>query len=197
MNETSKKIAAYIAAPLKDISVAFFNIKEEENAAEKGKKVAGTVARRIAYAVADYWLVALSAVLIVAMKTLGYEFLYLFLAMWAFDIIVAATFVAIWQRTGNDLTLGEDYRRAADVIYQKSRIVGILSFLAVIVKASFWDGPEHIVIFFRKEIGTEARMALALVVLTAIQSILWTAVYSLGYESISELTEYLWSLLSA
>lgn len=187
------KVAAFFAAQ-KDVLKAFFDIRDGESVADGSKKVAETTARRIAYAIADYWLVALSAVLIVTMKASGYEFLYLFLAMWAFDVIVAATFVAIWQRTGRDLTLGEDYRRAADVIYQKSRVVGILSFLAVIVKASFWDGPEHIVIFFRKEIRTEARMALSLIVLTAIQSILWTAIYSLGYDSISELMKYLWSL---
>lgn len=184
------KVTAFFTAQ-KDVFKAFFDISDGESVADGSKKVAETTARRIAYAIADYWLVALSAVLIVAMKASGYEFLHLFLAMWAFDVIVAATFVAIWQRTGKDLTLGEDYRRAADVIYQKSRVIGILSFLTVIVKASFWDGPEHIVIFFRKEIRTEARMALSLIVLTAIQSILWTTIYSLGYDSISELARYI------
>ncbi len=187
--DAAKRFAAKTAAPFREVSIAFFNLKKEENTAEKSKKVAGTVARRIAYAIADYWLAILSAMLITTMKAFGYEFLYLFLAMWAFDMIVAGAFLAFWQRTGKDLTLGEDYRRAADVILHKSRLAGMLAIAAVLLQASFWSGPEHIVIFFRKEIRTETRMALSLLVLTAIQAIFWTAIYNLGYESVSELVK--------
>lgn len=184
------KCAATLAVP-KEVLQAFFDLKECDGANESARKVSLTIARRVAYAVADYWLTFLSAALVIAMKAFGYEFHVIFLALWAFDVIVANTFVAIWQKTGNDLTLGADYRRAIDVVYRKSKLIGTLTLLGVIVKASFWDGPEHIVIFFQKEIMTEARMALALLVLTALQAVLWTAIYSLGYESIAELIKYL------
>ena len=190
MIKAAKQWAAKIVAHLKDIVSAFFDLQEEESIEEKGKKVAVTTARRVAYAVADYWLAVLEMVLIVTMKAYGYEFLYIFLATWAFGVIVAGIFVVIWQRTGNDLTLGEDYRRAVDVIILQSRFAGMLSIGGVLIKASFWDGPEHIVIFFQKEIKTEARIALALLVLTVSQAILWTTIYSLGYDSISELVNY-------
>lgn len=186
----TKRFAKMIA-PLRDISGAFFNLKKEESVEEKGKKVAVTAARRIVYAIADYWLTILSAVLVVTMKALGYDFLYLFFAMWAYDLIIAGAFVIIWKRTGNDLTLGEDYRRAVDVVFSKSRLMGILSIVGILIKASFWDGPEYIVTFFWKEIKTKTRAVLLLLILTAIQSLFWTVIYSLGYDSISGLVQYL------
>lgn len=170
---------------------AFFAIDQKDDVIVGTKKISGTVLRRVIYSILDYWLAGLSAALVIAMKALGHEFLAIFFAMWAFDIIVACAFVVIWYRTGNDLTLGEDYRRAADVIHSKSCFWGWLFFLGVIVKASFWDGPEHIVIFFRKEIKTETRMAIALLLLTALQAVLWAAIYSLGYDSVAELIQYL------
>lgn len=184
------KIAAELAAYSKEVSRAFFNIQEEDGAADGGKKVAKTVARRVAYGLADYWLAGASAALMVGMKAFGYDFLSLFLAMWGFDIAIACAFIAFWQRTGNDPTLGEDYRRAVDVMHAKSRRVGRAAIVLVCAKACVWDGPEHIVIFFRKEIKTEARMASILFILTALQAVIWAAVYSLGYDSISELWGY-------
>ncbi len=133
----------------------------------------------------------ISAALVIALKALGLQFGLIFLALWAFDFIVAASFVVLWDRTGVDLTLGEDFRRAANVIHGKSRAAGYLTFSAVVAQATFWSGPEQVVIFFRGEIGSRLRMAIVLIVLTAVQAALWAAIYSLGYESASELLDYL------
>ena len=180
-----------ITTPVADILKAFFNISDGDDAKESGKKVAGSVFRRVIYSVADYWLAFLSGVLIIMLKAIGYGFLQMFFVMWAFDVVVAYAFVAVWQRTGKDVTLGEDYRRASDAIFQKSRIIGWMSRLGVVIKATFWDGPEHIVIFFRKEIKTEARMIVVLLILTAMQAAIWTEIYSLGYDSIAGLIEHI------
>lgn len=188
-----KKIAAEFAAYFREVSHAFFDIQEKDGTADSRKKVAKTVSRRIAYSLADYWLAGVSAALMIGMKVYGYEFVHLFFAMWSFDIAIACAFIAVWQRTGHDLTLGEDYRRAVDVMHAKSRGVGRVAIGLVCAKACVWDGPEHIVIFFRKEIRTEARMAFILLVLTALQAVVWAAVYSFGYDSVSELWRYLWS----
>lgn len=178
-------------APTKDVGSALFNIGKDDGAARAAAKVAGFTVRRITYLVADYGLTAVAAALVLGMKALGYNFLPTFLALWAFDIIVAAAFVVVWHRTGVDLSLGEDFRRAADVIHAKSRIAGMLAFALVVAQATVWSGPEQVVIFFRREIGSRARIALVLLVLTGMQAAFWAVVYALGYESASELFGYL------
>ncbi len=188
----TKGVVASFATFSARVSKAFFSIHEDDTVVTGGVKVGQTVLRRIVYSVADYWLMAFSAVFIIFMdKQMEYDALGLFLLMWAFDIVVANAFVAIWKRTGEDITLGESYRRAADVIHESHRLAGYLAFLGVILKASFWDGPEHIVIFFHKEIKTEFRMLVVLLLLTAIQAAIWTPIYVLGFETLTELWVYL------
>jgi hypothetical protein len=175
---------------------AFLDIQAHDDALSSTGKVADAAFRRIVYAVADYWLMAASAAFIVLMDTqFDYGPYGLFLLMWGFDIAVANIFVVLWKRTGQDVTLGESYRRAVDAIHDESRHAGYLAFLGVIVKASIWDGPEHIVIFFNKEIKTELRMLIALLVLTALQAAFWTPVYVLGFESGMELFQLVFSAL--
>lgn len=189
---TVKGMAASFAAFSARVSKAFFAIEEADTTMTSGIKVGKTAIRRVVYSVADYWLSFLSAAFIIMMdRQFGYDALGLFLLMWAFDLIIANTYVAVWQRTGEDVTLGESYRRAADVMYHDSKIVGYLAFLGVIVKASFWDGPEHIVIFFNKEIKTNFKMFLALLGLTALQAAIWTPIYVLGFDTITQLIDYL------
>jgi hypothetical protein len=174
------------------VSRAFFSLEADDTVSKAGYKVAKLTTQRIVYSLADYWLMVLAGVFIVLMdKQYGYEPLVLFLLMWAFDIVVANTFVLIWQRTGEDVTLGESYRRAADVIHSGNKYAGYLAFAMVVLKASFWDGPEHIVIFFHKELKTEFRMSIIILGLTAVQAAIWTPIYILGFETISQLISYL------
>lgn len=187
MSSSKSWAATSVAFSLKVIK-AFFGIRDEDSSLQTSKKVAGTVFNRILYSLADYWLVAVSAVFIITMdKQFDPGLFGLFLLMWAFDMVIASAFVIIWKRTGIDVTLGESYRRAADAIYSGSRRAGQLAILSVVVKATFWDGPEHIVIFFNKEIKTGARIVLALTVLTALQAAIWTPVFVLGFDSVAEL----------
>jgi hypothetical protein len=56
--------------------------------------------------------------------------------------------------------------------------------LVVVGQALFWTGPEKIVTFFRKEIGTIFRIILVLLFLTFVQSFIWTFLYGVGYDLI-------------
>lgn len=189
---SQNSLAATFAAFSARVTRAFFNIQQTDSLKESGYKVAKVGVQRVMYSISDYWLMALSAVFIITMdRQLGYGPMALFLLMWAFDLVVANAFVAIWQRTGEDVTLGESYRRAADEIHTSHKLAGYLAFAGVVVKASFWDGPEHIVIFFHKEIKTNFRMFLALLGLTAIQAAIWTPIYVLGFDTITELWGYM------
>lgn len=163
---------------------SFLNFKKEDGVLAKGKKTANLLVRRVAYLVADYGLTAVSAAIVVAAKTLGASFLETLIAMWVFDFVVAGVFVVFFEKTGEDLSLGVDFRRAVDTIRQKSRVAGYVAVLLVVGQAIFWTGPEKIVTFFRKEIRTVPRVVALLLLLTAIQSLIWTFLYGLGYDVI-------------
>jgi hypothetical protein len=126
----------------------------------------------------------LSAALVGVMKRFGFNFVTTFVAMWIFDILAAGAFFIYFKKTGKDLSLGEDMRRASDTAYAKSRIMGLLGLAWVIIFSIFWTGPERIVIFFRKEIGTTPRIVLALAVLTMVQALIWTRIYGFGYDAL-------------
>ncbi len=192
----SKAIATQWVAYVVKVLRAFFHINDTDEAKVVGAKISKTLLHRVVYSVTDYWLMIASGAFIIIMdREFGYGPLGLFLLMWAFDIVVASAFVSIWQRTGRDITLGESYRRAADIVYADSRVAGYLAFLGVMIKAAFWDGPEHVVIFFRKEIGSELRMFGVLLVLTAVQAAIWTPIYVLGFDSMLKLYHHIVSVL--
>lgn len=194
MIQALRSFAARVAAfktDLKEVTEAFFAIEEKDEALQKSLKVAATGFRRFIYFLLDYWLAGLSWGMVLGLRALGYDFLVLFLAMWGFDIVVAAAFLAWRHWTGNDLTLAEDYRRAVDVLALKSLRLAQLAKVVAILKATSWDGPESIIIFFERELKTPLRKTVTLLSLTALQAVLWTSICYLGYESVSELWEFI------
>lgn len=198
MKQAVAKAAAWLAAISqlsKEVWNAFFLLEESESVEESTKKVALTVGKRIFYLVADYWLAALSWSMVITLNALGYAFHLQLLAMWIFDILVAGIFVLIFKKKGLDVTLAVNFRQAVDAVSRKSRLVGKLAVALVIIKAIYWDGPEHVVIFFEKELKTNVRTILVLVALTAVQALIWTTICYLGFESISQLWTFLWSAL--
>jgi len=178
-----KKAAGIIAEGMK----AFANIHADDSVAVGAGKVALIAAKRTVYVLADYWLAGLCAALNIALKALEVRLLYAFIAMWGVNIFIAGVFLVIYARTGHDISLGEDLRRASDAIHQKSRLAGYLAVFGVIVQAAVWSGPEQVVIFFRKEIGGMPRMVVVMLFLTAIQTGFWMYLYRMGYDSISQL----------
>ncbi len=189
---STKSWAAHWAAIFVLGTKAFFSISEEDTSVTASTKIAKTAAMRTIYAIADYWLMALSAVFIIAVdKLVGRDWFLLFFSMWVFDFVVAYLFVAIWKRTGEDVTLGESFRQAVDAVRTQSVGAARVAIGLVCLKATFWDGPEHIVIFFSKELGRETLMLLTLIALTAVQALIWTPLYLLGFDSLIELYRYL------
>jgi hypothetical protein len=182
-----QRVGTWIASAVRfvrDVASALFGISEGDKLSTKGKKSTSFVIRRIAYFVADHYLTALSAMLVGFMKHFGFSFATTFVAMWIFDIVVAGAFIAYFKKTGQDLSLGEDMRRAADTAYARSRIMGLLALAWVILLSIVWTGPERVVIFFRKEIGTTHRMVFALAILTMAQALIWTKIYGFGYDAL-------------
>jgi len=178
-----KKTGGIISAGMK----AFAGIEDGDSVGVGAGKVALIAAKRTAYVVADYWLAGLCAGLNIALKVAEVRLLYAFLAMWGVNIFIAAVFLTIYARTGHDISLGEDLRRATDAIHGKSKLAGYLAVFGVIVQAAVWSGPEQVVIFFRKEIGGMPRMVVVMLVLTALQTGVWMYLYRTGYDGISQM----------
>ncbi len=184
------RVGTWIASAISfvlEVLKSFLNIKEGDGLLAKGMKTADLVVRRAVYLAADYGLAILAAGIVVGMKALGFSFLSAFLALWLFDFVAAGAFVVFYEKTGKDLSLGEDFRRATDVVSNKSWLAGFLVTLGVVFLAIVWTGPEKIITFFRKEIRTISRVIVVLLFLTAIQAVIWAVIYSSGYDLVVKL----------
>ncbi len=184
------RVGTWIAAAISfvlEVLKSFLNIKEGDGLLAKGGKAADLIVRRAVYFAADYGLAILAAGIVVGMKALGFSFLSAFFALWLFDFVSAGAFIVFYEKTGKDLSLGEDFRRATDVVNSRSRIAGFTVTLGVIFLAIVWTGPEKIITFFRKEIRTIPRVIAVLLFLTAIQAVIWTMIYSSGYDLAAKL----------
>lgn len=184
------RVGTWIAAVVSTVFEAlksFLNFKEDDRLLTKGKKTANLIVRRVVYFAADYGLTFVSAAIVAAMKALGFSFFWAFIAMWTFDFVVAGAFIAFYEKTGEDLSLGEDLRRATDTIRKTSRLAGYATMALIIGQAIVWTGPEKIITFFRKEIGTIPRVTFTLLILTAVQAVIWTMIYGFGYDLLTQL----------
>lgn len=171
---------------VREVLKSFFDFRTEEGPLANGVRVANTAARFGSYVAIDYGLWFVSIGIYTTAKTIGFSFLWIFIAIWVYDFLVAGAFIVFYKQTGEDLSLGVDFRRAMDTIQEKSRLAGYLAMAPIIVRAIVWTGPEKIVTFFLKEIGTIPRIIAVLLALTAIQALLWTILYELGYGLVME-----------
>lgn len=178
-----KTITTIFSAGAKGIA----DIKDGDSISVGARKLAVIAAKRTVYIFVDYWLAGLCAMLIVGLKVLEVPLFYAYIITWGVSILIAGVFLVIYARTGHDISLGEDLRRATDAIHKKSKCAGYLSLFGVIMQATVWSGPEQIVIFFKKEIGSMPKMVAVMLCLTALQSGVWMYIYRLGYDSISQL----------
>ena len=152
-----------------------------EEAGNKLKRIKSVAVKWLFYTGLDYSLAALSAVLVIFFKENNAEFTETFLAMWVFDLAVASSFVYFDFKTKIDITLGREYRRSTEVVWKRSKILGIFSFVGIFLRATVWDGPERIAIFFEKELKMKGKF-LVVFFLTIFQALFWVVVYGEGYD---------------
>lgn len=169
-----------------DVLKSFLNFKKEDGLLAKGVKAFDATARQTTYVIVDYGLLFVSVGIYATMKTLDFSFPWIFAALWTYDFVVASAFILLYEKTGKDLSLGEDFRRATDTIYKKSRLAGYAAITPIVIRGIFWTGPEKIITFFRKEIGSISRVVLVLLLLTGIQALLWVILYDLGYGLVAD-----------
>lgn len=160
---------------------AFFGIMAGDSIQIMARKILFTGSRRLTYFVLDYWLAAVTAAANIFLKASNVDLFVAFAAMWGLNIVISYAFVLVYERTGVDVSLGVDFRRAVDRIHTESKAAGIVAFLSVLAQAVFWSGPEQIVIFFEKELPGLKKW-FALFALTAIQTVIWMYLWRTGYD---------------
>lgn len=163
---------------------AYLNIDEEDTKEEKVEKVEDVVSASLSYFIHDWWMAIAFAALVVSMNALHFAIWQIFLTGWAYDIACAMYFVILDHKKGIDLTLGSNTRRSLDVLKAKSRPIWILVLSGIFSKASVWDGPERVVMIFRKELNTWWRVGVTVMLLAAFQAAFWQALWTWGYETV-------------
>lgn len=169
---------------------AFYNIEENDESLTRLKKIGETQARGWTYDLFDYWGAAACAAMVGTLNYWQWSFWQIAGATWAFDCTCTTLTVLTCYKTGIDFTLGTSYRRVAEVLKTKSWLIGQSVSLFFNVKAIIWDGPDQVIYFYRDELTSLLKMLSLGVVLTAIQGIFWSFVYSLGYHTLYELISF-------
>ena len=173
---------AALTQDVKDVWKAFFDINEEDETGDAAEKIGNKIELRLWYFILDYWLAALFAALVIGMTAWGFDPLTIFFTGWMFDFVVAMYFVIHERLSGTDISLGSDYRRAMDMLKVRRKLAWSVALVGILAKASVWDGPEQIVMFFRKEISTWLRVSGIVALLSAFQAAFWQLLWSLGYD---------------
>lgn len=153
---------------------------------EKLTRTRSIALRWLAYSILDYGLMLLSIGLVAVSRAIGATFTATAAVMFVFDLLMAWMLWTICLRSGQDLTLGREYRRSTILLYGRSRLAGHAAFLLLLAKSVVWDGPERLVEYFHFEL--ENRMAMAMGMLCAmalLQALFWTALYWGGLEVLS------------
>jgi hypothetical protein len=163
---------------------AFFGVTPDDSFQVIVKKFVFVGSKRLTYFILDYWLAGLTGAANVFLKANDVELTIAIVAMWTLNIIISYAFVMTYEKTGVDLSLGVELRRAVDRIHSESRVAGFLALSSVLFQAVFWSGPEQIVIFFKKELPGWRRWC-ALLVLTAVQTLIWMYLWRTGYDVVS------------
>lgn len=176
---------------------AYLDIDEEDTKEEKVEKVEDVVSASLSYFIHDYWMAIAFAALVVGMNAFHFAIWQTFLAGWAYDIVCALYFIVLAHRTGKDLTLGSNTRRSLDVLRSKSRSAWLLVLSGIFSKASVWDGPERVVMIFRKEINTWWRVGMIVFLLAAFQAAFWQALWTWGYETVDGDADPLYMIMAA
>ncbi|QQR65169.1 hypothetical protein IPH92_01130 [Candidatus Kaiserbacteria bacterium] len=163
---------------------AFFGIENGDDYKKVCRKIVFVGFKRFMYVILDYWLAGITAAANLFLKAYEVDIVLAFMAMLLLNMTICIVFVMTYEKTGVDLSLGVDLRRAVDKIHTESKTAGYFAILIVSIQAIFWSGPEQIVIFFQKELPGWKRWV-ALLVLTAIQTVIWMFLWRTGYDVIS------------
>lgn len=160
---------------------AFFGHQPDDTLATSVGKVAADGFGHVAYQLSNWWLGAVNGAIVVALDVSGVPIGWIFLAAFAFDLVVTAMYLWLAIASGRDVTLGSNVRRGVDTLAGlpvRWRLLGHTMLGLVIVAANTWNGPEQIVMMIVPDIKTRwrkepAKIALLATGLTLAHSLPW------------------------
>lgn len=179
MTQVLRSFAARVAATFSDFWQLFFGFEEEDNTSEKAKKVAESAAILAFYELTNWWGFILFTAIIGGMTAAGYALWKILTVGFIYDLIFASVYLFGSIKSGKDLTLGTNFRRGIDSVFQRggvTKFVGYCIFAVTLVAANIWNGPEQILMMVMPEIQTRwkenlGKIIVGVVGLTLLQTI--------------------------
>lgn len=162
----------------------FLGVDDESILMEKGLEVGLLFG---ALNILDYTLVGVTAVIVGFLRYHELSEVQIFLILWIGNMILSGTTVYAQRKTGIDMTLMEGLRRVVNAAIEKNRTKGLLLESLIITRLIIWNGPDQFILFFHERIVTRGGKAAMFVFASAIQMAVWTGLYSIGYDSFTEL----------
>ena len=161
------------------------------NSNEIPKKGSVTAIGGVIYYFAEYLLMVIAAAIVATLRYYNWSVLEIFLLLWPGNILVGYLIIKANDGSEVDFTFFQGYSRLVTKFQLNRQISRILSgFIAipVMVFLIFWQGAGPIIIFLktRKNIPGGV-VASILIVVSGVQMVVWTWLYVLGYEGISDL----------
>jgi hypothetical protein len=135
----------------------------------------------------EWGLVGLTAALVAVLKIAGWSDLAIWLILWGLNLLFSLLVVLCSDRSRIDFTLMATARRLTDRAAGRAWWLGRLLELIVLLRLLFWDGPCHLLIYFRPFLPTRPQRAALLILASGAQMLLWAKLYSLGYDSAGDL----------
>ncbi len=137
--------------------------------------------------VLEWSLIGVTAALVTVLKYRGLSDSIIWLVLWGLNLLFSITVVLFNDRFRIDITLMEALRRLTSAASGKSKLLGYLMELMVLVRLLLWDGPCQILIYFRDRLPSRGLRTFLFVAASGFQMFVWAKLYSLGYESVGDM----------
>lgn len=168
------------------IQDSFLEIEKDDNVEKSKEKMAEKIKLFAWYNAADAIFAGVFAWLIIFLSAFELSIELTMIVAIVFDILVPIPFLYLAFVKGQDLTLGTDFRRALDALRKEAPITWGIALAVSIIRGAIWNGPEYVILFFRKELQGQIRVGVALVILATFQALFWGWLWMLGYDSVIE-----------
>jgi len=139
----------------------------------------------------EWLLVAVSASLFAWLKYRGLGVEQIWLLFWAGNLAVSAAFLACNDRLQVDFTLMRALRRGTEMATGRCPWFGKGLEAALCLRLLLWEGPFPLLVYLRQRLPSRSWQLPLLVTASGIQMFIWTQVYTLGCNGISDLLQ-LW-----
>lgn len=135
----------------------------------------------------EWALVAITASAFTWLRLHDFTDQQIWLLFWGANLCISAGFILCNDLLQVDLTLMQGLRKLTERAARRSKWVGIPLEMIIFVRLLLWDGPCQLLIFFRRRIPSPPAQALFFLATSGIQMFVWAKLYTLGYDSVSEL----------